>query len=106
MHKAEGAPTDTNGNGFPKLLATNAASQIPTFINNYYYDVDTADAATSWFTPGKRAEAETPVSESDVTAYATANGGAVLTETPFAGDPTTGKFTVTVDYKGYGDPRW
>lgn len=106
MHKIEGAPSDANASGFPKLLAMNAASKVPTFIGNLYYDVDTADPATSWFTPGKRAAAETPMTEADVLAAATANGGAVLTETPFAGDPATGKFTVTVAYKGIGDPRW
>ena len=102
MHKVEGAPSEaSNGNGFPKLLSTNAASKVPAFIGNYFYDVDTADAATSWFTPGKR-----EITEADVLAAATANGGAVLTESPFADDPATGKFTVKVDYKGYGDPRW
>ena len=102
MHKLEGAPTDANSNGFPKLLSTNAQSIVPDFGNNLYYDVDTAESATSWFTPGKR----TDMTEADVVAAATANGGQVLTETPFAGDPTTGKFTVVVNYKGIGDPRW
>ena len=102
MHKIEGAPTDANQNGFTKLLSTNAQSIVPVFGNNLYYDVDTTDPATSWFTPGKR----TDMTEADVLAAATANGGQVLTETPFAGDPTTGKFTVVVDYKGIGDPRW
>ena len=106
MHKLAGAPTDTNNNGFPKLLSTNSASKIPTFIGNIYYDVDTDDPATSWFTPGKRAELETPMTEADIKTAATANGGAVLEETPFSVDPSTGKFNLKVAYDGIGDSRW
>lgn len=106
MHKIEGAPSDANANGFPKLLSTNSASKVPVFAENYFYDVETADAATSWFTPGKRASQETPMTEADIVAAATAQGGAILTESPFAGDTASGKFTVTVNYKGYGDLRW
>ena len=101
MHKLEGAPTDTNASGFPKLLSLTDAGKVPSFAGNIYYDVETADPATSWFTPGKKA-----ITEADLLAAATANGGQVLTETPFSGDPTTGKFNVLVAYKGIGDPRW
>ena len=101
MHKLEGAPTDTNASGFPKLLSLTDAGKVPSFAGNIYYDVETADPATSWFTPGKKA-----ITEADLLAAATANGGQVLTETPFSGDPTTGKFNVLVSYKGIGDPRW
>ncbi len=104
MHKADGAPTDANSNGYPKLISTNKASLIPSFSNNFYYDVDTADAATSWFTAG----AHEGLTEADVLVRATAGGGAVITESPFTnGNPSeTGKFNVTVTYDGIGDPRW
>ncbi|MBE6216577.1 MAG: DUF4957 domain-containing protein [Bacteroidales bacterium] len=104
MHKVDGAPTDANANGFPKLLSTNKDSKVPSFSSNFFYDVDTADAATSWFTPGKRAD----MAEADVLAAATADGGAVLTESPFTNENPgeSGKFNVTVTYNGVGDPRW
>lgn len=104
MHKVDGAPTDANANGFPKLLSTNKDSKVPSFSSNFFYDVDTADAATSWFTPGKRAD----MAEADVLAAATADGGAVLTESPFTNENPgeSGKFNVTVAYDGIGDPRW
>ncbi|MBQ8483164.1 MAG: DUF5123 domain-containing protein [Bacteroidales bacterium] len=104
MHKVEGAPSDANSNGYPKLVSTNKASHIPTFSNNFFYDVDTADAATSWFTAGSHEG----VTEADMLAKATADGGAVLTESPFTNEKPgeSGKFNVTVTYDGIGDPRW
>ena len=100
MHKAEAAPTQANG--YPKLISTNAASQIPTFIGNIYYDVDDVDPF-NWWTKGSH---ETEVADFRETAIA--NGGAVLTESPFTNENPgeTGKFNVKVEYKGVGDPRW
>ena len=100
MHKAEEAPTQTNG--YPKLVSTNAASMVPTFIGNIYYDVDAVDPY-SWWTKGSH---ETEAA--DFSEIAVANGGALLTESPFTNE-TPGeslKFNVKVAYKGVGDPRW
>ena len=100
MHRAEDAPTQTNG--YPKLVSTNVASQIPTFIGNIYYDVDAVDPY-SWWTKGSH---ETEAA--DFSEIAVANGGALLTESPFTNE-TPGeslKFNVKVAYKGVGDPRW
>lgn len=90
MHRAVEAPS--NANGYPKLVSANTASKIPVFRNNLYYDIDTAEGFSWW----NRIDEAT----------GTANGGAVLTETPFAGDPALGKFTVKAAYKGIGDIRW
>ena len=100
MHRAEDAPTQTNG--YPKLVSTNAASQIPTFIGNIYYDVDAVDPY-SWWTKGSH---ETEAA--DFSEVAVANGGALLTESPFTNETPgeTLKFNVKVAYKGVGDPRW
>ena len=100
MHKAEEAPTQTNG--YPKLVSTNAASIVPTFIGNIYYDVDNVDPY-NWWTKGSH-EAEA----ADFSATAVANGGAVLTESPFTNETPgeTLKFNVKVAYKGVGDTRW
>ena len=100
MHKAEAAPTQANG--YPKLISTNAASQIPTFIGNIYYDVEDTDPY-SWWTKGSH---ETEAA--DFLQTAIAEGGAVLTESPFTNETPgeTGKFNVKVAYKGIGDPRW
>ena len=100
MHRAEAAPSQANG--YPKLISTNAASQIPTFIGNIYFDVDSADPY-NWWTKGSH---ETDAA--DFSAVAVSNGGEVLTETPFTNE-TPGeslKFNVKVAYKGIGDPRW
>ena len=100
MHKAEAEPTQTNG--YPKLISTNSASQIPTFIGNIYFDVDDADPF-NWWTKGSH---ETEAA--DFREIAVANGGALLTESPFVNE-TPGealKFNVKVAYKGIGDPRW
>jgi hypothetical protein len=88
MHRAAEAPS--NANGFPKLVST-ASEKLghPTFEGNLYYDFDTAEGFSWWNTIGEEA--------------AVAGGGAVLAETPFAGDPAAGKFTVKPEYKGYGD---
>ena len=100
MHKAEEAPSQTNG--YPKLISTNAASQIPTFICNIYYDVDNVDPY-NWWTKGSH-ESEA----ADFSEIAVANGGAVLTESPFTNETPgeTLKFNVKVAYEGIGDPRW
>ena len=100
MHKAEEAPTQTNG--YPKLVSTNAASMVPTFIGNIYYDVDAVDPY-SWWTKGSH---ETEAA--DFSEVAVANGGALLTESPFTNETPgeTLKFNVKVAYKGVGDPRW
>ena len=100
MHRAEAAPTQTNG--YPKLISTNAASVVPTFIGNIYYDVEDVDPY-SWWTKGSH---ETEAA--DFSEVAVANGGALLTESPFANETPgeTLKFNVKVAYKGIGDPRW
>lgn len=100
MHRAEAEPTQTNG--YPKLISTNAASQIPTFIGNLYYDIEDVDPY-SWWTKGSH-----EVEVADFNEIATANGGAVLTESPFTNENPgeTGKFNIKVEYNGVGDPRW
>ena len=100
MHRAEAAPTQTNG--YPKLISTNAASQIPTFIGNLYYDVETEDPY-NWWTKGSH-----EIEVTDMLETAVANGGEVLTESPFATENPgeTCKFVVKAAYKGIGDPRW
>ena len=90
MHRAVDTPS--NANGYPKIVSNNAAGRDPVFRSNLYFDFDTTDNLSWW----------SRIDE----AAAIANGGAVLSATPFAGDPTTGKFTVTAEYKGYGDLRW
>ena len=100
MHRAEEAPAQTNG--YPKLVSTNAASKVPTFISNIYFDVDNVDPY-NWWTKGSH---ETEAADFSETAVA--NGGAVLTESPFTNE-TPGeslKFNVKVAYKGIGDTRW
>lgn len=90
MHRA--AETPSNANGYPKLLSSNSAGRNPEFRGNLFFDFDTTEGYSWW----SRIDEATAI----------ANGGAVLAETPFAGDPTTGKFTVKAEYKGYGDLRW
>ena len=100
MHRAEAEPTQSNG--YPKLVSTNSASKIPTFIGNIFYDVEDVDPY-SWWTKGSH---ETEVADFRETAVA--NGGALLTESPFTNETPgeTLKFNVKVAYKGIGDPRW
>ncbi len=100
MHRAEAEPSQANG--YPKLISTNAASQIPTFIGNLYYDIDDVDPY-SWWTKGSH-----EVEVADFYEKATAEGGAVLTESPFTNENPgeSGKFNVKVEYNGVGDPRW
>ncbi len=103
MKILEGAPTDSNLSGYSKLVANNSASKIPSFINNVYYDVHDGETY-SWWAPGKREG----VTKDDIKAAATAEGGEVLSETPFTNE-TPGeslKFNVKAAYKGLGDPRW
>lgn len=90
MHRAVEAPS--NANGYPKIVSTNTAGRDPVFKGNLYYDFDITEGFSWW----------SRIDE----ATATANGGAVLTETPFAGTPAAGDFTVKSAYKGYGDIRW
>ncbi len=100
MHKAAEAPEQ--GNGYPKLISTNSASKIPTFIGNIFYDVDAVDPY-NWWTKGSH-----EVEVADFMATATAEGGEVLAETPFTNE-TPGeslKFNVKAEYDGIGDPRW
>ena len=100
MHRAKSTPSEPNG--YPKLVSTNAASKVPTFIGNIYYDVETADPY-NWWTKGSH---ETEAA--DFSTAAVANGGAVLTESPFTNETPgeTLKFNVKVAFKGIGDPRW
>lgn len=100
MHREVAEPSQANG--YPKLISTNAASQIPTFIGNVYYDVEDVDPY-SWWTKGSH-----EVEVADFHEIAVANGGAVLTESPFTNENPgeSGKFNVKVEYNGVGDPRW
>ncbi len=102
MHRAVETPAEGKENGYPKLISTNAASKIPTFINNIYYDVDAVDPY-NWWTKGSH-----EIEAADFQATATANGGQVLTETPFTNEApgTNLKFNLKVAYDGIGDPRW
>ncbi len=102
MHRTESAPTQSNG--YPKLISTNKASIIPTFIGNLYYDLETTDAAYNWWTIG----AHEGLSVTDFMETGIANGGQVLTESPFTFENPgeSAKFYLKVDYDGIGDPRW
>ncbi len=90
MHRAAAEPG--NAAGFPKLVST-ASEKIahPYITDNLFFDIDTAEPYSWWNT----------MAADDIEA-----AGTVLEETPFAGDPATGKFTVKSAYKGYGDKRW
>ncbi|MCR5710290.1 MAG: DUF5123 domain-containing protein [Bacteroidales bacterium] len=90
MHRAEEAPA--NANGFPKLVST-ASEKIahPYITDNIFFDIDTAEGYSWWNT----------MTAEDIEA-----AGRVVEETPFTGDPATGKFQVKAAYKGYGDVRW
>ncbi len=101
MHKAEAAPTQSNG--YPKLISTNKASKVPTFISNIYFDVETADPY-NWWTIGSHEG----LTVTDFMSTATAEGGQMLTETPFTNENPgeSLKFNVKAAYKGIGDPRW
>ena len=87
-----GAADNVKAAGFPKLVST-ASEKIahPTCSDNIFYGLKTEGDYNWWNT---------------VTPEAAAAAGTVLTDTPFSGDPTTGKFTVKAAYKGYGDTRW
>ncbi len=101
MHKAAEAPEQANG--YPKLISTNKASKVPTFINNLYFDVDAAEPY-SWWTIG----AHEGLTVTDFQTTATAEGGELLAETPFTNEAPgeSLKFNVKAAYKGIGDPRW
>ena len=79
--------------GFPKLVST-AAEKIahPTCSDNLFYGLNTSGETYNFWNT---------MTPEDIEA-----AGTVLEETPFAGDPTTGKFTVKTEYKGIGDTRW
>ncbi len=88
MHRAASAPSQKNG--FPKLVSTASATiAVPTFSGNLYYDIDT-DSPYSWW-------------NSITEEVGTAGEGKVLTESPFAGDPARGDFTIKESYRGYGN---
>ncbi|MBQ0097055.1 MAG: DUF4957 domain-containing protein [Bacteroidales bacterium] len=79
--------------GFPKLVSTTSETIAhPTISDNFFYDLKFEGDAYTWWNTMK---------PEDIPA-----AGTVLTETPFAGDPSTGNFTVKTPYKGYGDVRW
>ena len=91
MHRDAEAPSQTAG--FPKIVSkASAAIAVPIFRDNLYFDIET-ETPYSWWEYVKEE-------------FGTANGGAVLEETPFAVDPSTGLFTVKSEYKGYGALRW
>lgn len=90
------AETPTNPAGYPKLVSTNSASKIPTFIHNYYYDLDHSEGYDFW-TNGRITE-ET----------ATAKFGMILAEDPFK-DAAAGDFTLVnalAASENVGDLRW
>ncbi len=101
MHREVETPEQSNG--YPKLISTNKASKIPTFIGNLFYDVDSADPY-NWWTIGSHEGLEV----ADFQSTATAEGGEVLAETPFTNENPgeSLKFNVKVAYDGIGDPRW
>lgn len=79
--------------GFPKLVSTTSEKIAhPTISDNLFFDLKFEGDAYLWW--------------NTMTPESIAAAGQVLTETPFSGDPTTGKFTVKTAYKGYGDVRW
>ncbi|MBQ1831375.1 MAG: DUF4957 domain-containing protein [Bacteroidales bacterium] len=90
MHRAAEEPSQANG--FPKLVST-ASEKIahPYITDNIFFDIETAEGFSWWNT----------MLEDDIAA-----AGTVVEDTPFAGDPATGKFTVKAAFKGYGDKRW
>jgi hypothetical protein len=91
MHRAAETPSNAAA-GFPHLISkTSAAIAVPTIGDNLFWDID-ATGDYSWWTY---------LPEENV-----AGAGKVLDETPFSGDPTTGKFGVKGAWKGYGDTRW
>ena len=78
--------------GFPHLISKGSASiATPTFGDNLFYDLTFEGDYNFW----------TYMPEGTVE-----GAGTVLTETPFAGDPAAGNYTVITAYKGYGDVRW
>lgn len=85
MHRAKEAPS--NAKGYPRLKENGD----PTLSGNQYYDIDTAEPYSWW----------NKIDE----AAGIANGGAVLTESPFAGDPAGGNFAVKAEYAAYGARR-
>ncbi len=103
MHRDVETPAEGKENGYPKLISTSSASKIPTFIGNIFYDVDEVEPY-NWWTIGGHEGLEV----TDFRTTATANGGQVLTETPFTNETpgTSLKFNVKVAYDGIGDPRW
>ena len=95
MHRAAAEPSQTNG--YPKLVSTNTASKIPTFIHNYFYDLDTLETGFNFWTADRVTEE-----------VATAGFGIVLAETPFK-DAANGDFTLEnalAASERVGDPRW
>lgn len=106
MHSLDGAPSDSMGRGFPKLLSPNSLSRIPSFSKNLFYDVDIDDPLTSWFSAGARVNSDPSVTEDDIRAAAIANGGEILSESPFTGTPTSGDFSIKSEYKGIGASIW
>lgn len=91
MHRAVETPSNAAA-GFPHLISkASAGIAVPSFRNNLFWDIDATGDYSWWkYLP-----------EENV-----ATAGTVLEETPFAGDPATGKFTVKSAYKGMGDLRW
>lgn len=91
MHRAVAEPANAAA-GFPHLMSkASSAIAVPTFIDNLFFDLEVEAPYSWWAYPD---------------GFDPATAGTVLAETPFAADPTQGKFTVTSAYKGYGDLRW
>ncbi len=87
MHREVETPTNAAA-GFPHLISkASAAIAVPTISDNLFWDID-ATGDYSWWTY---------LPEEYV-----AGAGQVLEESPFSGDPTTGKFGVKAAWKGYG----
>ena len=91
MHRAAETPSNAAA-GFPHLISkASSAIAIPTFRDNIFFDIETEDPYSWWQYPA---------------GFDPTSAGMVLESTPFAADPATCKFTVTSEYKGYGDLRW
>lgn len=91
MHRAVETPSNAAA-GFPHLISkASSAIAVPVITDNIFYDIDDHESYGWWmYLPAENEDAKKTV----------------ITESPFAGDPTTGKYTVISKYKGYGDLRW
>ena len=86
------AASNVQAAGFPHLISGSSAKiAVPVIADNLFYDLKFEGDYNFW--------TNLPSDNID-------GAGTVLTESPFTGDPASGKFTVATAYKGYGDVRW